>query len=117
MDEPQPLRASLRGLSWARLITAAVVLAGGAMLRYADSSQFDFLRFVLTVCAAGVVSSLLLVGSARGADLRRFAWIQVYLDVVLVTGIIAASGGVTLIVSANGTPCSAIRSNASRSGK
>jgi two-component system, NtrC family, sensor histidine kinase PilS len=93
VDEPQPLRTSLRGLSWARLITAAMVLAAGSMLRYAGSSQFDFLPFVLTVSGAGAVSCLLLVGSVRGADLRRFAWMQVYLDVVLVTGIIAASGG------------------------
>jgi two-component system sensor histidine kinase PilS (NtrC family) len=93
LEEPQPLRASLRGLSWARLITAAMVLAAGAVLRYAGSFQFDFLFFGLAVSAAGLVSCFLLVGSARGADLRRFAWMQVCLDVALVTSIIAASGG------------------------
>jgi two-component system sensor histidine kinase PilS (NtrC family) len=93
LEEPQPLRASLRGLSWARLITAAMVLAAGAVLRYAGSFQFDFLLFGLAVLAAGLVSCLLLVGSGRGTDLRGFAWMQVCLDVALVTSIIAASGG------------------------
>ena len=93
LEEPQPLRASLRGLSWARLITAAMVLAAGAVLRYAGSFQFDFRFFGLAVSAAGLVSCFLLVGSARGVDLRRFAWMQVCLDVALVTSIIAASGG------------------------
>jgi two-component system, NtrC family, sensor histidine kinase PilS len=93
LEEPQPLRTPLRGLSWARLITAAMVLAAGAVLRYAGSFQFDFLLFGLAVSAAGLVSCVLLVGSGRGVDLRRFAWMQVCLDVALVTGIIAASGG------------------------
>jgi len=92
-DGPQPLRTFLRGLSWARLITAAIVLAAGAVLRYAGSFQFDFLFFGAAVSAAGLVSCFLLAGSARGADLRRFAWMQICLDVALVTGIIAASGG------------------------
>ena len=93
VEEPQPLRTSLRGLSWARLITAAMVLAAGAVLRYAGSFQFDFLFFALAVTVAGLVSCFLLIGSAHRADLRRFAWMQVCLDVALVTGIIAASGG------------------------
>ena len=93
VEEPQPLRTSLRGLSWARLITAAIVLAAGAVLRYAGSFQFDFLFFALAVSVAALVSCFLLFGSAHGADLRRFAWMQVCLDVALVTGIIAASGG------------------------
>ena len=93
VEEPQPLRTSLRGLSWARLITAAMVLAAGAMLRYAGSFQFDFLFFALAVSVAGLVSCLLLIGSPHATDLRRFAWMQVCLDVALVTGIIAATGG------------------------
>jgi two-component system, NtrC family, sensor histidine kinase PilS len=92
VEEPQPLRTSLRGLSWARLITAAMVLAAGAVLRYAGSFQFDFLFFALAVSVAGLVSCFLLIGSARATDLRRFAWMQVCLDVAMVTGIIAASG-------------------------
>jgi two-component system, NtrC family, sensor histidine kinase PilS len=93
VEEPQPLRTSLRGLSWARLITAAMVLTAGAVLRYAGSFQFDFLFFALAVSIAGLVSCFLLIGSAHRADLRRLAWMQVCLDVALVTGIIAASGG------------------------
>ncbi len=93
VEEPQPSRTSLRGLSWARLITAAMVLAAGAVLRYAGSFQFDFAFFALAVSVAGLVSCFLLAESAHATDLRRFAWTQVCLDVVLVTGIIAASGG------------------------
>src|SRR5215468_9318286 len=70
-----------------------MVLAAGAVLRYAGGFRFEFLPFLLTVTVAGLVSCLLLAGSARSADLRRFAWMQVCLDVALVTGIIAASGG------------------------
>jgi two-component system sensor histidine kinase PilS (NtrC family) len=93
VDDTQPLRTSLRGLSWARLVTAAMVLTAGAVLRYAASFHFEFQPFVLTVLAGGLASCFLLVGRARAANLRRFAWMQVCLDAVLVTGIIAASGG------------------------
>src|SRR6266545_1945193 len=70
-----------------------MVLTAGAMLRYAGSFPFHFPPFALAVSAAGLVSCFLLIGSVHGADLRRFAWMQVCLDVALVTGIIAASGG------------------------
>jgi two-component system sensor histidine kinase PilS (NtrC family) len=93
VDEPQPLRTSLRGLSWARLVTAAMVLAAGFSLRYAGSFPFHLVPFVLAASAAGLVSCILLIVSAHGADLRRLAWMQICLDVALVTGIIAASGG------------------------
>ena len=92
-DGPSPSRTSLRGLSWARLITAAMVLSAGAGLRHAGSFSFDVLPFVIAVAAAGLVSCFLLVGSARAADLRRFSWVQICLDAALVTGIVAASGG------------------------
>ena len=93
MEEPQPLRTSLRGLSWVRLVTAAMVLAAGAILRYAGSFHFDFLPFLVAVSAAALLSCLLLVGASRSAELRGFAWMQIGLDVALATGIIAASGG------------------------
>ena len=70
-----------------------MVLAAGAVLRYAGSFQFAFLFFALAVSVAGLVSCLLLIGSAHATDLRRFAWMQVCLDVALVTGIIAVTGG------------------------
>ncbi|HUO65824.1 MAG TPA: ATP-binding protein [Terriglobales bacterium] len=93
MEEPQPLRATLRGLSWARLITAAMVLVAGTVLRYAGAFHFDVLPFVVAVSIAALVSCLLLIGSARSLELRGFAWVQICLDVALVTGIIASSGG------------------------
>ena len=83
----------MRGLSWARLITAAMVLAAGAVLRYAGSFEFDFLPFALSVSVVALVSCLLLIGSLRATSFRRFVWMQVCLDVALVTGIIATSGG------------------------
>ena len=67
-DEPQPLRTSLRGLSWARLITAGMVLIAGTLLRYAGSFPFHLLPFVLAASAAGLVSCFLLIGSVRGAN-------------------------------------------------
>ena len=93
MREPQALRSSLRGLGWARLIAATMVLAAGALLRYADGFHFDVLPFATAALAAGLISGILLVGSAHVIDLQRFAWLQIYVDVALVTGIIAASGG------------------------
>jgi len=76
-----------------RLVTAAMVLAAGAILRYAGSFHFDFLPFLVAVSAAALLSCLLLVGASRSAELRGFAWMQIGLDVALATGIIAASGG------------------------
>src|SRR5712691_3166944 len=70
-----------------------MVLAAGFSLRYAGSFPFHLVPFFLAASAAGLVSCILLIVSAHGADLRRLAWMQVCLDVALVTGIIAASGG------------------------
>ena len=70
-----------------------MVLAAGGGLRYAGSLRFDFLSFALAVSIAGLVSGFLMIGSPRATVLRRFAWLQVCLDVVLVTAIIAATGG------------------------
>jgi two-component system, NtrC family, sensor histidine kinase PilS len=91
--EPQALRSSLRGLGWARLITAAMLLAAGAVLRYAGGFHFDFLPFAMTILAAVLISAVLLLGSSHVTDHQRFAWLQICIDVALVTGIIAASGG------------------------
>jgi two-component system sensor histidine kinase PilS (NtrC family) len=70
-----------------------MVLAAGTLLRYAGAFHFDFVPFVVAVTVAGLISCLLLVGTTRSLELRGFAWMQICLDVALVTGIIAASGG------------------------
>jgi len=70
-----------------------MLLVAGAMLRYAGGFQFDFLPFAMAILAAVLVSGVLLVGSSHVADHQRFAWLQICIDVALVTGIIAASGG------------------------
>ena len=93
MEDRQLLRTTLRGLGWARLIAASLVLVAGVLLRFADAFSADFLPFVVTVATAGLVACLLLLGTTRSSELRGFAWMQICLDVALVTGIIAASGG------------------------
>src|SRR5262249_57784047 len=93
VEDRQLLRTALRGLGWARLIAASLVLVAGVLLRFADAFSADFLPFVVTVATAGLVACLLLLGTTRSSELRGFAWMQICLDVALVTGIIAASGG------------------------
>src|SRR5262249_61193389 len=93
VEDRQLLRTPLRGLGWARLIAASLVLVAGVLLRFADAFSPDFLPFVVTVATAGFVACLLLLGTTRSSELRGFAWMQICLDVALVTAIIAASGG------------------------
>jgi two-component system, NtrC family, sensor histidine kinase PilS len=92
VDEPAGLGASLARLGWARLATAAVVVSAGGWLQYGHPSpQFPF--FLLAV--AGVVASslvLVLAGPLITGG-RRFIWLQVSLDAVLVTAIVATTGG------------------------
>src|SRR5499425_2477681 len=93
VEDRQLLRATLRELGWARLLAATLVLVAGVLLRFADAFPADFPPFVVTVTTAALVACLLLLGTARSTELRGFAWMQICLDVALVTGIIAASGG------------------------
>ena len=93
MEDRQLLRATLRELGWARLLAATLVLVAGVLLRFADAFPAEFPPFVVTVTTAALVACLLLLGTARSTELRGFAWMQICLDVALVTGIIAASGG------------------------
>jgi len=88
---------SLWGLNRARLITAAVVLAIGALVQYPNAFPLSFGRLVATVLVMTLACLLLPMGSSRLTDPRRFARLQVTLDVMLVTGIVAASGGVRSI--------------------
>jgi hypothetical protein len=87
------LRASLFGLNRARLITAAVVLAVGGLLRLVGAFPYPFGRFGLAVLAAVAACAILPLAQARIRDARGFARFQLALDVALVSAIVAASGG------------------------
>ena len=93
MPEPHTAWTSLWGLNRARLITAAVVLAIGVLLRWAEVFPFPFGPFALTVAGMGLLCLLLPLAQSRIGDPRRFARLQLALDVVLVTAIVVASGG------------------------
>ena len=87
------LRASLFGLNRARLITAAVVLAVGALLRQAGAFPYPFGPFGLAVLAAVAACVILPLAQVVIRDARGFARSQVALDVALVSAIVATSGG------------------------
>jgi two-component system, NtrC family, sensor histidine kinase PilS len=83
----------LWGLNRARLITAGVVLATGLLLDYLDTFPFPFAPFAIAVAGIGVACLLLPLGWARARNPRRFAWFQISLDAVLVTAVVATTGG------------------------
>ena len=93
MPKPQTVWTSLWRLNRARLITAALVLAVGALLKTADVFPFPFSSFAMTVFAMALSCVLLPLSKTRITDPRRFARVQLSLDVALVTAIVAASGG------------------------
>ncbi|HEX7786619.1 MAG TPA: hypothetical protein VF653_10395, partial [Methylomirabilota bacterium] len=71
MPKSQALRSSLWGLNRARLLTAVIVLAVGALLRVTDAFPYAFGPFavmVLGVAAAGLVLPL---ADRRGIPLER----------------------------------------------
>jgi two-component system sensor histidine kinase PilS (NtrC family) len=72
---------------------AALVFALGAWLRVTGSFPFQFPLFVLAICGTGLSSLPLMAGWPEGQRGRRFCWLLLGLDVVLVTAIVATSGG------------------------
>jgi two-component system sensor histidine kinase PilS (NtrC family) len=89
--------ASLRGLNRARGITALAVLGVGALLRYVEAFPFSFPAFAAAVLGMGLACLILPLGEARIRDPWRFAWYQLSLDIVLVTTVVATSGGLQSI--------------------
>jgi len=82
----------LRGFSWARLALAALLLTLGPFVP-ADlmpGKQPAILALALLVAVASS-GALLLVGSV--AQPRHVAWLICLLDVVLITAVVAATGG------------------------
>jgi len=90
---PQTTWTSLWGLNRARFITALVVLAVGILLRNVGTFPFSFEPFALAVLGIGLSCLLLPLGRARVQAPGRFAWFQLSLDAVLVTGVVATTGG------------------------
>ncbi|MGH7396368.1 MAG: ATP-binding protein, partial [Candidatus Rokuibacteriota bacterium] len=87
------LRTSLWGLNRARLLTAAIVVAVGALLRFSEAFPYAFGTFVMTVLGGAVACLVLPLAARRGAPLARVAWVQFGLDALLITGIVTATGG------------------------
>ena len=84
---------SAKQLGWTRLAVAVLVVSGGTWLQRASPTPFHFPLFVLAAAGIAVSSVILLVGHPVVTESRRFAWLQVSLDAVLVTAIVATSGG------------------------
>jgi two-component system sensor histidine kinase PilS (NtrC family) len=87
------LRSSLWGLNRARLLTAAIVLAVGALLRFTEAFPYAFATFAMTVLGGAAACLVLPLADRRGVALDRIAWFQFGLDALLITGIVTASGG------------------------
>jgi two-component system sensor histidine kinase PilS (NtrC family) len=83
----------LWGLNRARLTAAFVVLATGGLLQYLGTFPFPFAPFAIAAAGIGVACLLLPLGWARVQKPRRFAWLQISLDAVLVTAVVATTGG------------------------
>lgn len=93
MPKSQVLRSSLWGLNRARLLTAAIVLAVGALLRFTEAFPYSFGPFTLTVLG-GVAACLVLPLADRwNIASERIAWFQFSLDAVLITAVVTESGG------------------------
>ena len=92
-DAPAGFRTTLSRLGWARVGAAVVVLVAGEWLRQSDAATVQFPLFLLAVAGLAASSLLPLVGPLPAAQNRYFAWLQVVLDTVLVTAIVATTGG------------------------
>jgi two-component system sensor histidine kinase PilS (NtrC family) len=75
------------------LLTAAIVLAVGALLRFTEAFPYAFGAFALTVLGAAAACLVLPLGDRRGVPLERIAWFQFGLDAVFITAIVTATGG------------------------
>jgi two-component system sensor histidine kinase PilS (NtrC family) len=93
------LSALLRRLSWARLMTAGLLLGAGGLLALWFPLPFRLLPFALCLVAAATASTVYLLTLRTVTSLRRFAWLQLTLDVALETAIVAATGGPRSIFS------------------
>jgi len=82
----------LRGVFWARLGVAGVLLPLGTVLPDAMMPGINHGVLVMSLLTVVVSSGGLLLGSPL-AHPRRIAWLVALLDVALVTAVVAATGG------------------------
>jgi two-component system sensor histidine kinase PilS (NtrC family) len=80
-------------LNRARLLTAAIVLAVGALLRFTEAFPYAFAPFATTVLGGAAACLVLPLAERWNARPERIAWFQFGLDALLITGIVTASGG------------------------
>lgn len=85
-------RRLLRGLFWARLGVAALLLPLATVLPDAMMPGINHGVLVLSLLTAVISSGGLLLGPPL-AHPRRIAWLVALLDVVLITAVVAATGG------------------------
>ena len=80
MPKSPALRSSLWGLNRARLLTAAIVVAVGALLRFTEAFPYAFGTFAMTVIGGAASCVILPLGARRGAvvymTLGRIDWIE-----------------------------------------
>src|SRR2546423_4082182 len=82
----------LRGVFWARLGVAALLLPVGLVMPDAMSPGINHGVRVLALLTVVTSSGGLLLGPPLARP-RRIAWLVALLDVVLVTAVVAATGG------------------------
>jgi two-component system sensor histidine kinase PilS (NtrC family) len=82
----------LRGVFWARLAVAALLLPLGILLPEGMSPGINHSVLALALLTVAASSGALLFGTPPARP-RRIAWLIALLDVALVTGVVAATGG------------------------
>src|SRR5256884_2303690 len=86
------VNALLRGFAWARLGLAALLLAVGPVMPSGFVPGQDPVVLTLALLIAAVSSGVLLLFGPGGRP-RPVAWLFGLLDIVLITAIVAATGG------------------------
>jgi two-component system sensor histidine kinase PilS (NtrC family) len=82
----------LRGVFWARLAVAALLLPLGILLPEGMTPGMNHSVLALALLTVAASSGALLFGPPLARP-RRIAWLIALLDVALVTGVVAATGG------------------------
>jgi two-component system sensor histidine kinase PilS (NtrC family) len=82
----------LRGVFWARLAVAALLLPLGILLPEGMTPGINHSVLALALLTVAASSGALLFGPPPARP-RRIAWLIALLDVALVTGVVAATGG------------------------
>ena len=82
----------LRGVFWARLAVAALLLPLGILLPEGMTPGINHSVLALALLTVAASSGALLFGPPPARP-RRIAWLVALLDVALVTGVVAATGG------------------------